>query len=54
MQLLPIIFRVNIDVMFAQYVIFFYAYGVYLHWGYELTWPDAHHPWINTAYQHVS
>ena len=25
---------------------------VYLHWGYELRWLDAHHPWINTAFQH--
>jgi lathosterol oxidase len=26
--------------------------GVYLHWGHELPWPDAHHPILNTAFQH--
>ena len=35
-----------------MYVIFFYGYGVYLHWGYELDYPDAHHPYLNTAFQH--
>lgn len=48
----PLIMPVNIDVMFAVYGVFFYIYGVYLHWGYELDFPDAHHPWINTSFQH--
>ena len=25
---------------------------MYLHWGHELDWPDAHHSWINTSFQH--
>jgi lathosterol oxidase len=28
------------------------GYGVYLHWGFELPYPNAHHKWINTAYHH--
>lgn len=31
---------------------FFYGYGVYLHWGFELSYPDAHHPILNTSFQH--
>ena len=38
--------------LFFTYGVMFYAYGVYLHCGYELSWPDAHHPWINSSYQH--
>merc|ERR550525_264701 len=42
------------DALFGMFGLFFYPYGVYLHWGYELSWPDAHHPWINTSYQHFA
>lgn len=28
--------------------------GCYLHWGYESSWPDAHHPVLNTAFQHYA
>lgn len=52
MLIFPMLFPVNMDMVFAQFGVFFYAYGVYLHWGYELNWPDAHHPWINTSFQH--
>ncbi|GAM17249.1 hypothetical protein SAMD00019534_004240 [Acytostelium subglobosum LB1] len=50
--LFPMIAPINMDMMFLQYAIFFYGYGSYLHWGYEFSWPDAHHPVINTAFQH--
>ena len=50
--LIPMLMPVNMDLLFLTYGAFFYGYGVYLHWGYELSWPDAHHPWINTAFQH--
>jgi lathosterol oxidase len=50
--LIPLLMPVNMDLLFFTYGAFFYGYGVYLHWGYELAWPDAHHPWINTAFQH--
>jgi len=50
--LFPLIAPVNMDMLFFQFAVFFYAYGCYLHWGFEASWPDAHHPWINTAYQH--
>lgn len=50
--LFPMIAPLNMDMMFAQFGLCFYGYGVYLHWGHELSFPDAHHPWINTAFQH--
>jgi sterol desaturase/sphingolipid hydroxylase (fatty acid hydroxylase superfamily) len=50
--LIPMLMPVNMDMMYLTYGAFFYGYGVYLHWGYELSWPNAHHPWINTAFQH--
>ncbi len=52
MLLLPMAMPINMDLLFFTYGAFFYGYGVYLHWGYELRWPDAHHPWINTSFQH--
>ncbi|CEL99449.1 unnamed protein product [Vitrella brassicaformis CCMP3155] len=52
MLLFPLFVPINIDLMFLQMGIFSYGYGVYLHSGHELKWPDAHHPWINTAFQH--
>jgi lathosterol oxidase len=52
MFLFPLMFPINIDMMFFIYGVFFYAYGCYLHWGYETDWPDAHHPVLNTAFQH--
>lgn len=50
--LIPMAMPINMDLLFLTYGAFFYGYGVYLHWGYELAWPDAHHPWINTSFQH--
>jgi len=48
----PILLPINIDLMFFEFAILFYGYGTYLHWGFELDYPDAHHPIINTAFQH--
>lgn len=50
--LFPMLIPINIDMMFFQFGLFFYGYGVYLHLGYEFAWPNAHHPWINTSFQH--
>lgn len=50
--LLPMVMPINMDLLFLTYGAFFYGYGVYLHWGFELSWPNAHHPWINTSFQH--
>jgi len=50
--LFPLLAPINIDLMFFEYAVFFYIYGCYLHWGYELDYPDAHHPVFNTAFQH--
>jgi len=49
---IPLLVPINMDMLFAEFAVFFYGYGTYLHWGYELDWPDAHHPIINSAYQH--
>lgn len=48
----PFIFPVNMDLMFFEFGLFFYGYGLYLHWGHELDFPGAHHPWINATYHH--
>jgi len=50
--LFPLLVPINMDLMFFEFGTFFYFYGVYLHWGYEMDWPDAHHPILNTSFQH--
>lgn len=36
----------------AQFAAFFYAYGVYLHFGFESAWISAHNTIINGSYEH--
>eukprot|EP00913_Durusdinium_trenchii_P012062 g11330.t2 len=48
-MLLSVIMPINMDVLFGLFAVMFYAYGVYLHSGYELAWPDAHHPPLGAA-----
>lgn len=50
--LIPMAMPVNMDLLFFTYGAFFYGYGVYLHWGYELSWLGAHNPIVNTSFQH--
>ncbi|KAI9314688.1 hypothetical protein DFJ73DRAFT_402916 [Zopfochytrium polystomum] len=50
--LFPLLIPVNIDMVFFTYALFFYGYGLYLHWGYEFAFVDAHNPYLNTAFQH--
>jgi lathosterol oxidase len=50
--LLPMALPTNIDLLFAQFALLFYAYGVYLHWGFESPLISAHQPIINGAYEH--
>jgi len=50
--LFPMMVPMNIDMVFATYGIFFYAYGVYLHCGYEIPYISAHQNYINTSFQH--
>lgn len=52
MLLFPVFMPINLDVVFFTYAIFFYCYGTYLHWGFEFDSIDAHHPILNTAFQH--
>mmetsp|Transcript_581 Transcript_581/g.577 ORF Transcript_581/g.577 Transcript_581/m.577 type:complete len:299 (-) Transcript_581:318-1214(-) len=49
---IPILFTVNIDILFAQWGTLFYVYGTYLHWGYESQFLSAHNKVLNTAYDH--
>jgi lathosterol oxidase len=48
----PLVMKINMELMFFIYSVFFYVYGVYLHFGHEFDWLDAHHPVLNTSYQH--
>lgn len=48
----PLVMPINMDILFFTFAAFFYGYGVYLHCGHELDWPDAHHPIINSSFQH--
>jgi len=48
----PLFMPINIDLMFFQFGLFFYGYGLYLHWGHESDLIDAHNPVLNTAFQH--
>jgi lathosterol oxidase len=48
----PLFFPINIDLMFFQFGLFFYGYGVYLHWGHEFSMLDAHNTVLNTSFQH--
>jgi Delta7-sterol 5-desaturase len=52
MVIFPLVMPINMDLLFFTFAVFFYGYGAYLHWGYELSYPDAHHRWINTSFQH--
>jgi len=49
---MPFIAEVHMELMFFQYVVFFYGYGTYLHWGFEFDWLPADNRFINTAYHH--
>jgi len=51
---LPLVMPVNIDLLFFTFALFFYGYGVVLHCAHEAEWPDAHHPIINTSFQHFA
>ncbi len=50
--LIPMALPTNMDLLFTQFAVFFYAYGVYLHWGYESEYISAHNPVVNGAYEH--
>ena len=45
--LIPLAVPTNMDLLFAQFAVLFYAYGVYLHWGFESDYLSAHQPYIN-------
>jgi len=50
--LIPLAIPMNMDLLFFEFTAFFYLYGTYLHWGFEFEWLDAHHPIINSSFQH--
>lgn len=50
----PLLMPINIDLVFGVFGVFFYAYGVFIHCGFEPAWLTAHNPlWINTSYHHA-
>jgi lathosterol oxidase len=51
--LFPLVMPVNIDLVFGVFGVFFYAYGVFLHCGFEPDWlPPDNKFLINTSYHH--
>jgi lathosterol oxidase len=48
----PLLMPTNMNLLFAQFALMFYAYGVYLHWGFESPLISAHNPVVNGAYEH--
>eukprot|EP00300_Choanocystis_sp_HF-7_P025186 c26888_g1_i1.p1 GENE.c26888_g1_i1~~c26888_g1_i1.p1 ORF type:complete len:326 (+),score=75.68 c26888_g1_i1:61-1038(+) len=52
MFVFPLVMPICVDLMFFEFAVFFYVYGVYLHWGYELPFVSAHQPILNTSFQH--
>jgi lathosterol oxidase len=52
MIFIPMIIPTNMDLLFGVYVLLFYGYGVYLHWGYEAAMLPAHNSIFNTSYHH--
>ena len=47
--LLPILLPINMDLLFIQFGLFFYTYGVYLHCGYEHSFISPHNPVLQLA-----
>eukprot|EP00923_Selenidium_pygospionis_P007956 GHVN01013503.1.p1 GENE.GHVN01013503.1~~GHVN01013503.1.p1 ORF type:complete len:274 (+),score=10.50 GHVN01013503.1:30-851(+) len=53
MMIYPLLFPANLDLIATQMALY-YVYGTYLHCGFELEYPDAHHWLMNTAYNHCA
>lgn len=51
---IPLLLPINMDLLFIQYGLFFYTYGVYLHCGYEHSFISPHNGFINTSFQHYA
>ncbi|XP_023336753.1 delta(7)-sterol 5(6)-desaturase erg32 [Eurytemora carolleeae] len=51
---LPLLIPINMDLLFLQFGLFFYTYGVYLHSGYEHSFISPHNKIINTSFQHYA
>ena len=49
---LPILLPVNMDMLLVLFGVVFYAFGLYQHWGFELSWPTAHQRFITTSFHH--
>jgi len=52
--ILPLLMPINMDLLFLQFGLFFYTYGVYLHCGYEHSFISPHNGFINTSFQHYA
>jgi len=49
---IPLLIPINMDLLFIQFGLFFYVYGVVLHSGYEQSFVSSHNPIINSSFQH--
>jgi len=52
--IIPLLMPINMDLLFIQFGLFFYTYGVYLHCGYEHSFISPHNGVINTSFQHYA
>lgn len=48
----PLVMPINMDLLFSTYLVFFYCYGVALHWGFESDFLSAHQSIVNGPYEH--
>jgi len=51
---LPLMVPINMDLLFLQFGLFFYTYGVYLHSGFEHSFISPHNGIVNTSFQHYA
>mmetsp|Transcript_17241 Transcript_17241/g.25772 ORF Transcript_17241/g.25772 Transcript_17241/m.25772 type:complete len:300 (-) Transcript_17241:144-1043(-) len=48
----PLLFPVNLDMIFTMFSLFFFLNGLIQHSGYEISFIDGHSKWILTSYHH--
>jgi lathosterol oxidase len=50
--LFPLLFPVNMDLIFTMFFLMFYFHGLWQHSGYEIPFVDGHSKYILTSYHH--
>lgn len=49
---LPMLIPINMDMLLVLFGALFYAFGLYQHWGFELSWLSAHQSIITSSFHH--